>query len=65
MSESKEFIKALFLDWSNYYRCAGSPSKTKEVNKAWRAWQGTITLSMKAKAKKTGEFKTRQFCGKK
>jgi len=61
-SEEKEFIKALFLDWSNYYWCSGSPTKTKDINKTWREWQETITPSMKAKAKKTGEFKTRQFC---
>jgi hypothetical protein len=65
MAESKEFIKALFVDWANYYRCSGSPTKTKDVNKAWREWQGTITPSMKKEAKKTGEFKTRQFCDKK
>jgi len=64
MSESKEFIKALFLDWTNFYRCGGSPSKSKDVNKAWRAWQGTITPGMKKEAKKTGGFKTRQFCRK-
>ncbi len=62
MAESKEFIKALFLDWSNYYRCSGSPTKTKDVNKAWREWQGTITPGMKKEAKKTGKFETRKFC---
>jgi hypothetical protein len=36
MAESKEFIKALFVDWANYYRCSGSPTKTKDVNKACR-----------------------------
>lgn len=47
MSESKEFIKALFLDWANYYRCLGSLTKLKDVSKAWREWQGTITPSIR------------------
>ena len=64
MAESKEFIKAIFMDWANYYRCSGSPTKVKDLNKTWREWQGTITLGMKKEAKKTGGFKTRQFCRK-
>lgn len=67
MSEDKEkeFLKAVFLDWANFYRCSGSPTKSKDVNKVWQEWQGTITPNMKRKAEETQEFKTREFCDKK
>ena len=54
--------KGLILDWKNYYECAGSPVKTKDINKTMQEWKKTITPDIKAKAEKTGEFDTRKFC---
>ena len=56
MNEDKEFIKVLYLDWANFYRCVGSPTKTKDINKAWSQWTKTVEPSTKKKA--------RQWCKK-
>lgn len=55
-SKEREFVKQLYLDWANYYQCVGSPTKTKDINKAWSKW----TRSIKPDTKK----KVRQWCKK-
>jgi len=47
----KEFVKQLYMDWANYYRCAGSPTSSKQANKVWQQWVKTVNPNVKKKAR--------------
>ena len=41
MNDCKDLMRAMYSDWTSYYRRKGSPTSNKKIKEAWTGWTGT------------------------